>query len=252
MHFRLLGPVEIRTGERWQPVAATKQRHLLAVLLVNRCRTVPVTVLIEELWPVEPPATARALVRNYVMRLRRLVGDDDGSVIVYRAPGYCLDLPPGRMDAELFRAGLAAGRRALGEGDAATAAVRLREALALWRGNALADLPGEGMVGVARRELAAHREAGDDLLMDARLATEPAAVIPELRMLAADSAREYRWGQLMRALWLSGARAEALGCYGRLRATMAQRYGAEPGPYLRELHDRIRAGDRGRLTSGVR
>uniref|UniRef100_UPI0030C68373 AfsR/SARP family transcriptional regulator n=1 Tax=Streptomyces bohaiensis TaxID=1431344 RepID=UPI0030C68373 len=82
--------------------------------------------------------------------------------------------------------------------------------------------------------------------------TEPAAVVPELRVLAAQSLREYRWGQLMRALWLSGAPAEALGCYGRLRAAMAQRYGAEPGPHLRELRDRIRAGERGRTTTGVR
>ncbi|NJP66005.1 AfsR/SARP family transcriptional regulator [Streptomyces spiramenti] len=252
MHFRLLGPVELRTTDRWHPVAAAKQRHLLALLLLNRCRTVPVPVLIEELWPVDPPATARALVRNYVMRLRRLLGDDGATVITYRAPGYCLELPPGLSDAELFRAGLAAGRRALGEGDAATAVVRLRETLSLWRGTALADLPGEGMVGVARRELAARREAGDDLLIDARLAIEPASLVPELRALAADSPREYRWGQLMRALWLSGAPAEALGCYGRLRATMAQRYGAEPSPYLRELRDRIRAGERERLTTGVR
>ncbi|MFX4291529.1 AfsR/SARP family transcriptional regulator [Streptomyces bohaiensis] len=252
MHVRLLGPVEVRTAERWEPITAAKQRHLLALLVVHRSRTVPVPVLIEELWPVDPPATARALVRNYVMRLRRLLGDDDGSVIVYGPPGYRLDLPPGRSDAELFRAGVAAGRRALDEGDAVVAVRHLRAALSLWRAVPLADLPGEGMVGVVRRELEGVRDAGRELLIDARLVTEPAAVVPELRVLAAQSLREYRWGQLMRALWLSGAPAEALGCYGRLRAAMAQRYGAEPGPHLRELRDRIRARERGRTTTGVR
>ncbi|WP_181010451.1 AfsR/SARP family transcriptional regulator [Streptomyces sp. SM14] len=243
MQFRVLGTVEVRVDGVWTGVSAAKQRHLLAVLLLHRQRVVPVSVLIEELWPVQPPATARVLVRNYVMRLRRILGDADGVLIEYRSPGYRLYLPPGMVDSEVFHSALAAGRTALEAGDPDIASVRLDEALHLWRGEPLQDLPAGGMLTIARESLTEARELALDGRIDAQLPRNAVALLPELRTLASRSLREYRWGQLMRALWLSGSRAEALGCYSRARRMLVERHGMEPGPYLRDLHEQmLRAG----------
>src|SRR5215472_4500368 len=88
MRFRILGPLEVLSGEAWTPIGAPKWRTLLAVLLINHGQVVSTERLIDELWGDEPPAKPANLVATYVHRLRGVIGDPDGRVLVTRSPGY--------------------------------------------------------------------------------------------------------------------------------------------------------------------
>ncbi|UCM88142.1 AfsR/SARP family transcriptional regulator [Streptomyces marincola] len=242
MRFQILGPLRVRCGQRWQPVSAAKQRHLLAVLVVRRDTALPVTELVGELWPNQPPETAPALIRNYVMRLRRLLGDEDGPVIERQSCGYRLIAPPGAADtdADAFGAALERAGERLEHGEQNAARAQLRGALALWRGEVLADVPATGMLAPVRASLTEAREVARDRLIESELARDAAAVVPELRSLVGDGClREHRWAQLMRALWLTGRRAEALSCYRQIRSVLREQHGIEPGPELSDLHVRL-------------
>src|SRR5579863_7173849 len=102
MRFRLLGPLEVRVGEEWLGIGAPKWRSILAALLINAGQIVPADVLINEAWPDTPPNKAGNLVSIYVLRLRRLIGDTDSTILVTRTPGYLLRLAPGDTDADVF------------------------------------------------------------------------------------------------------------------------------------------------------
>ncbi len=141
MRFRLLGPLEVRAGDDWQGIGAPKWRSVLAVLLIKAGQIVPADVLISEVWGDAPPAKATNLISIYVLRLRRLLGDADSTLLVTRAPGYQLRIGAEDSDAQVFEAMVHEGRRALAAGDAQSAAARLAEALALWHGSPLADVP---------------------------------------------------------------------------------------------------------------
>ncbi len=141
MRFRLLGPLEIRAGADWRGIGAPKWRSLLAALLINAGRVVPADVLISEVWGETPPARSANLVSIYVLRLRRLLGDTDGAVLVTRAPGYLLRLSPADTDAGVFEELVREGRRAYAAGEPERTAGLLAEALALWHGTPLADVP---------------------------------------------------------------------------------------------------------------
>jgi DNA-binding SARP family transcriptional activator len=147
MRFRLLGPLEVRAGEDWKGIGAPKWRSVLAALLINAGQIVPADVLINEVWGDAPPAKAANLISIYVLRLRRLLGDADSTLLVTRAPGYQLRLAPGDTDAQLFEAMVHDGRRACAAGDPEGAASQLAEALALWHGSPLADVPPTPLVG---------------------------------------------------------------------------------------------------------
>src|SRR5579859_5370107 len=138
MKFRLLGPLEIWAGEDWRPIGAPKWRSLLAALLINAGQAVSADVLINEVWGDTPPARAGNLVSIYVLRLRRLLGDTDSTILVTRTPGYMLRLASGDTDAQVFENLVREGRRAYGAGDSERAAALLAEALALWHGSPLA------------------------------------------------------------------------------------------------------------------
>src|ERR1700746_997411 len=127
MRFRLLGPLEIRDGEDWRGGGGAEWRSVLAALLINAGQIVPADVLINEVWGDTPPAKAGNLISIYVLRLRRLLGDTDSSVLVTRAPGYQLRIAAGDSDAQLFEALVREGRRAYGAGDPEQAAAQLAE-----------------------------------------------------------------------------------------------------------------------------
>ena len=122
MRFRLLGPLEVWAGEDWQGIGAPKWRSVLAALLISGGRIVPVDVLINEVWGETPPAKAGNLISIYVLRLRRLLGDTDSTLLVTRAPGYLLRLAPGDTDAQVFETLLREGGRAYATGDPERAA----------------------------------------------------------------------------------------------------------------------------------
>src|SRR5580692_10620651 len=141
VRFRILGPLEVWTGEDWSGIGAPKWRALLATLLLHPGQVVSTERLIAGLWGEDPPERAANLVSVYVLRLRRLMGDPQGRMLATRAPGYQLRLADDDLDAAAFETGMREGRQALANGKAEQAAAILAEALALWRGPALADVP---------------------------------------------------------------------------------------------------------------
>ncbi|HEV2935562.1 MAG TPA: BTAD domain-containing putative transcriptional regulator, partial [Streptosporangiaceae bacterium] len=245
MRFRLLGPLEVWAGEDWQGIGAPKWRSVLAALLIKSGQIVPVDELIEEAWRDKPPAKAGNLISIYVLRLRRLMGDADGSLLVTRAPGYQLRLGAADSDAQVFETMMHDGRRALADGDPAAAASRLAEALALWHGSPLADVPPTPLVEAEAERLAELRLDAAELRITAELACGGhAQVIPELRRLLADHPlREGLWVLLIRALDGAGRHAEALDAYSQARSAIANELGVDPGAELRQLYAGMLAQD---------
>jgi DNA-binding SARP family transcriptional activator len=245
MRFRLLGPLEIRDGEDWRGIGAPKWRSVLAALLINAGQIVPADVLINEVWGDTPPAKAGNLISIYVLRLRRLLGDTDSTLLVTRAPGYLLRLAAQDTDAQVFEALVREGRRAYTAGDPEQAAAQLAEALALWHGSPLADVPATTLVESEAERLAELRLDAAELRIKAELACgSHAQVIPELRRLLADHPlREGLWLLLMQALDGAGRHAEALDAYGQARTAIADELGVDPGAELRQLYADMLAND---------
>jgi DNA-binding SARP family transcriptional activator/Tfp pilus assembly protein PilF len=245
MRFRLLGPLEIRDGEDWRGIGAPKWRSVLAALLINPGQIVSVDVLINEVWGETPPAKAGNLISIYVLRLRRLLGDTDSTLLVTRAPGYLLRLAAQDTDAQVFEALVREGRRAYAAGDPEQAAAQLAEALALWYGSPLADVPATMLVETEAERLAELRLDAAELRIKAELACgSHAQVIPDLRRLLADHPlREGLWLLLMQALDGAGRHAEALDAYGQARNVIADELGVDPGGELRQLYADMLAND---------
>ncbi len=173
------------------------------------------------------------------------MGDADSTLLVTRAPGYQLRIAAGDSDAQLFETLVDEGRRALAAGDPATAASQLAEALALWRGSPLADVPATPLVETAAERLEDLRLDAAELRVTAELdCGNHGQVIPELRRLLADhSLREGLWLLLMRALDGAGRHAEALDAYGQARTAISEELGVDPGPELRQAYASMLAKD---------
>jgi DNA-binding SARP family transcriptional activator/tetratricopeptide (TPR) repeat protein len=245
MLLRVLGPLEVRAGDGWTVVPAPKWRALLAALLAEPDRVVATSDLIGELWGPDAPAGARKLVSGYVLRLRRLIVDPVGRRLVTQAPGYRLAVGREEIDAACFEDLLAAGRRALGDGNAALAGDLCTRAIALWRGPALADVPRGPMAAAEADRLDELRLAAVELRIDALMRSgHTEGLAAELGALTAKHPlREQLWCQLMLVLHDSGRTAEALAAYSRAQAVIRAELGADPGPGLQRLHLRLLRGD---------
>ena len=242
MRFRILGPVEVQVDGGWTSISATKWRTVLAVLLLRAGEVVQTDQLISEVWPEDAPATAVNLISVYVLRLRRLIGDPDGQILVTRSRGYQLLAGPDDVDAQRFTRLAAEGRAALSAGDGPHAAKLLSEALGLWQGSrALADVPDSEVVSAAASGLGEARIAALELRINADLGCgRHAQVVPELRRLLAEHPlREGLWALLMRALYGSGRLAEALGAYAQAREVIAEELGSDPSAELQQLHEQM-------------
>jgi DNA-binding SARP family transcriptional activator/tetratricopeptide (TPR) repeat protein len=251
MRFRILGPLEVLSTEGWTAIGAPKWRSLLACLLVRPGQLVPTESLIDELWGEIPPKRANNLVSIYVHRLRKVIGDAEGRVIVYRAPGYLLLLAPGDLDLQTFESKVVDGRNALATGDLQAAAMLLSDALSLWRGPLLADVPSSPLIATQADRAAELWIAATELRIEADLACGRAAqVVPELRGLVAEHPmRERLWLMLMRALEDDGRRAEALEAYAQAQEVIAAELGVDPGAELQRFHRELLAADASSATA---
>jgi DNA-binding SARP family transcriptional activator len=245
MRFRILGPLEVLSPDGWAAIGATKWRSLLACLLVRPGQLVPTENLILELWGDAPPSTANNLVSIYVHQLKKLIGDTDRRILVYRAPGYVLHVAPGDVDIERFESLIAEGRTELATGDPERAAELLSEALGLWRGQLLADVPPTPLIEQHARRAAELWFVTTELRIEGDLACGRAAeVIPELRGLVMEyPLRERLWALLVRALEEGGRRAEALEVYAQAREKIADELGVDPGSELQRLYADLLAAD---------
>lgn len=246
LEFRMLGPLEVVRDGVPVELRAAKQRALLAVLLWRRGQVVSLDELAGHLWGENPPGDARGTLRAYVMRLRNALGAAGPRVILTRPDGYLLDTAPGSVDLWAFDALLARADEAARREDLTAERALLHEALALWRGPALSNVPSDSLhrelvPALAERRLTALERRID---LDLRAGAGHACVVSELRHLTAEHPlRERFWAQLMLALAWGGRQAEALGTYARVRAVLRDELGADPGPELRELHTALLRGE---------
>jgi DNA-binding SARP family transcriptional activator len=234
MEFRILGPIEAYGEGKQVPVGGAKHRALLAVLLLNANRVVSRDRLVDALWEEEPPETAHKAVQVYVSQLRKLLGSD---LLLTRPPGYLLQVEPGMLDLDRFEAVLQDAR----EADPGTAANKLREALALFRGRPLADFANDRFAQAEIARLEELRMTALEERIEADLALgRHAALVGELEAVVAEHPlRERLLGQLMLALYRSGRQAEALEAYQAARRALVEELGINPGRALQEIERSI-------------
>jgi DNA-binding SARP family transcriptional activator len=232
--FRMLGPLEVLAADG-EPLVlgGQKQRAVLALLLLRANQVVSTEFLVDALWGEHPPRTATTSLQNSISALRKLLGPD---VLATRPPGYRLAVEPESVDLYRFER-LVASARGL---DPEERSERLGEALALWRGEPLAEFAFEAFAPELRR-LEELRPAVLEDRIDADLACERfAELVPELDGLVRQyPLRERLRGQLMLALYHSGRQADALRVYQDTRLELRDGLGLDPSPRLQELHAQI-------------
>ncbi|MEO3844971.1 BTAD domain-containing putative transcriptional regulator [Streptomyces sp. B22F1] len=242
MRFGVLGPLAVWTaGGQAVRVPEVKVRSLLADLLIHAGRAVPADRLVDDLWGDSPPANPAGALQTRVSQLRRALEDAEPgarALVVSRPPGYLLDVGPEATDTGRFAALTAAARRA--EDPRARAAL-LADALALWRGEVLADFADEEFARAEIARLDELRLTALEEQAEARLELgEHALLADELGdLVARHPLRERLRAAQLRALYRAGRQSEALASYGRLRTQLAEDLGLDPGPELVALHQSI-------------
>ncbi|MGZ8795036.1 MAG: ABC transporter substrate-binding protein [Gaiellaceae bacterium] len=244
MDFSILGPIEAHHDGKPLALGGPKQRALLACLLLRTNEVVSRDTLLESLWGEHPPSGASRTLDSYISRLRTQLGADR---LIRRPPGYLVVARPDELDLGRFDKQITEARARLASNEPQVAARLLREALALWRGPALADLLHEP-VGQQADELEERRLAAIEDRIDADLACGIGReLVAELERLVRDHPlRERLLGQLMLALYRAGRHSEALAAFGAARQRLAGELGLEPSPHLRELEQQILRHDRER------
>ncbi|MFE6035874.1 BTAD domain-containing putative transcriptional regulator [Streptomyces sp. NPDC056452] len=243
MHYGILGTTQaLRDDGTAVALGGARLRALLTVLALRPGRTVPATVLVDEVWDGDPPADAVGALQALVGRLRRALGRD---AIGSADNGYRLAADPDAVDLHRFERLVGEGSRALEDGDPAKAATVLDDALALWRGPALADLPDRAATAV--RWEARRFEARRTRIAAVLALGRPDEALPELAALCADHPIDEPLQALrIRALQAAGRTAQALAAYGDARTALAERLGSSPGPELRGLYEELLHQDRPR------
>jgi len=241
--FRILGPLEVDVGGDTIPLGGPKQRAVLAHLVLRANQLVPAETLIDQIWPEEPPEKVRNVIQTYVSHLRKALDHDR---IQSHAPGYRLRLDPSELDAAQFDALMRDAKKSLPV-DPNVAVATLEDALALWRGPALADLADQSSLLAEAARLDELRLDAQETRIEGLLAAGVhARAIAELEALIAGNPwRESLWGLLMLAFYREGRQAEALRSYQRVREILADELGIDPSPELVKLHQRVLKQDPG-------
>ncbi|MFI6033252.1 AfsR/SARP family transcriptional regulator [Streptomyces sp. NPDC051315] len=240
VEFGLLGTIEARWEGGAADLGHMRQRCVLAALLVDVNRAVPVDALIDRVWSDRAPQRVRGTLYGYLSRLRQALAAAEAVAIARRPGGYVLEAEPLSVDLHLFRDLVARARTA----DDTQAAHLMRQALGLWRGEPFTavDVP---WFSDLRQALERERFSAELDYVDVRLRTgRHGELLPELTVRAQEHPLDERLaGQLMLALYRTGRAADALAHYQDIRRRLAQELGADPGPRLRGLHQRILSND---------
>ncbi|MFP3992324.1 BTAD domain-containing putative transcriptional regulator [Streptomyces sp. E11-3] len=261
MRFRILGPLDVRADPADSAPAtprAAKLRTVLATLLVRANDVVPFDTIVDELWGDSPPRTATTTLQVYVSQLRKLLRESDpehgGQLICTHRPGYTLKLTRDRIDTTAFEELHERGRQALERREFAAAAEAQRQALAVWRGDFLADTPRGPLLESTATRLAEQRMAAFEQRVRADLQLgQHENLIGELHTSVAEHPlREELHGHLMVALYRSGRQADALRVFARVRALLVEELGVEPGAALQRLHQRVLSGEKTLLSPSSR
>jgi DNA-binding SARP family transcriptional activator len=238
MQIRILGALQLDEGGQRVTIGGTRQRAVLADLLLHANGVVPSEQLLVDLWGEDSPPSAANALQAAISRLRRALPPGR---LVTKAPGYALQIFPDELDVSQFERLIAEGSDALAAGAAADAARTLRQALSLWRGPALADFRYEPFAQAEIARLEELHLACQEERIEADLALGSAGtLIGELRRLVSEHpVRERLRGQLMIALYRGGRQAEALEEYHDVRSALADELGLETSPLLRKLEAAI-------------
>jgi predicted ATPase/DNA-binding SARP family transcriptional activator len=242
MEVRLFAELEAVQDGVAVPVRGAKQRALLALLALQRGKPVSADRLIDHLWGDGEAGNPANALQAQIGQLRRSLGP---AAIVTSEAGYALGIGPDDVDVVRFEQLVAAGRRLVEEGEAALASAALGEALALRRGEPLAEFAYAGFADAERAHLdeltlvAIEARAGADLVLGLH-----GELVGELEALCREHPlRERLWELLILALYRAGRQAEALRAYTEARDRLVDELGIEPGPALRELQARVLAQD---------
>ncbi|NUT45824.1 MAG: transcriptional regulator, SARP family protein [Saccharothrix sp.] len=244
----VLGGLELWLDDSPQPVGPAKQRSVLAVLATEADRVVPVDSLVDRVWGDRPPDTVGSVLRVYLSRLRRAL-EPTGITIGRRNGGYTLATAADTVDVHRFHRLLDRARAAP---EPRQALSLVEEALALWRGEPLSELD-TAWARALRERLRGERAAAEADRIDWALACGMHhRVLPELAARAEDEPLDERVAeQVMLALYRAGRQADALTHYQQTRQRLVDDLGAEPGPALQELHQRILAADPALAPTGT-
>lgn len=230
-------------------ITAAKPRQVLALLAVNAGSTVGIDMLIDELWPFGPPSTVKTVLQTYVYQLRKLFvksccSREGAELLVTKTSGYALAVPRYNIDVFQFEHLVNAGNTALNYSQEKRAADLLEKALNLWRGPIPPDIRSGPSLGGFFVYLEERRIAALSKRIEADLAiSRYHEVIGELKSLVTNHRLHEPFHiQLMRALYLSGRRGEALAAYRNLRHVLNDELGIEPSPEARNLQRNILVG----------
>jgi DNA-binding SARP family transcriptional activator len=264
LEAKVLGPLEARVGGRSVAPSAGKPRQILALLALEAGQVVTVTSLIEELWGTRPPRSAQATLQTYILHLRRLINTGLAGVgragagragagravaakdlLATRPGGYLLDIGGdiggGGIDVLTYERLAAAGARALDAGDAEDGARLLGSALAVWRGQALVDVPVGLRLSLEVIRLEESRLGVLELRIDAdlRLGRHYSLLAELAKLNASYPMHENLCAQFILALYRAGQQWRALDVYTRLRRTLVDELAVEPSSPLQRLHQAI-------------
>ena len=242
--YGVLGPLQMTVDGAPLPLGTPKQRAVLAMLVMNRNRPVSSGSLVNAAWEQFPPPEPKASLHSYVSNLRKLLasaGVDPKSVLASAPPGYRLAIPDADCDIGRLIAEKNAGVQAAAAGHFEQASRYLQNALAEWRGAVLEDLHDFQFVDPLATALVEDKVVAYTAHAEAEIACNRAyAVIGELEALVAEHPyREPLWTQLITAYYLSERQSDALDAFQRLKSTLADDLGIDPGPTVRTLHERI-------------
>lgn len=240
MLFFVLGSLEVMLAGKRLPVSAPKQRAVLTALLLDANNDVPIDRLTRFVWDGHPPVTAQTTIQSYIYRLRQLLRPIANAGLVTSSDSYLLHVNPADIDLWQFRQLVDQAREKAELGDLYAAVPDLRRAVGIWRGNALAGVPGEAIRQEARL-LEGERIAACEKLFSAEISLgNHREIIPELqKVVSGHPFHEALRAQLMLALYASGRQAEALQHYALIRRRLREDLGIDPGPELQELHRTI-------------